>query len=393
MIYLDNAATTQVSQKVVDGMLPYMNRQYANPSGIYEFAEASKHAMDQAREQVAHVIGAKKEEIYFTSGGSEADNWALKGIMEQYKEKGNHLITSKIEHHAILKTCDWLSRHGCQVTYIDVDESGIIKLQQLEKAIRSDTVCISIMAANNEIGTIQPLKEIGRIARKHHVFFHTDAVQAFGHIPLNVNDCNIQMLSVSAHKLNGPKGVGCLYVSDTVTLPSLIGGGGQERGHRAGTENIPGIVGFGIAAEDAYKTMSSRSEREMNLRNYLMKRIMYEIPFVRINGSTRKRLPNNANFSFQFVDGESLLILLDSNGICASTASACSTGSKEPSHVLSAIGLSDELAHGTLRLTVSDANTKKELDFVIERIKENIARLREMSPEYQQFSNKSYYEK
>ncbi len=388
MIYLDNAATTQVSHKVVEGMLPYMNRQYANPSGIYEFAEDSKQAIKKARERIAAVLNVKSEDIYFTSGGSESDNWALKSVMDARKDKGKHLITSKIEHHAILKTCAWLEEHGYEVTYLDVDENGLIKLQQLEKAIRPDTVCISIMAANNEIGTIQPLYEIGKIAKKHDVIFHTDAVQAFGHIPINVKECNIHMLSASAHKLNGPKGVGCLYVDSSLHLPAFINGGGQESGHRAGTENVPGIVGFGIAAKEARKTMNIRREKELKLRNYIMKRIQWEIPFVRINGSVHKRLPNNASFSFQFVDGQSLLILLDSAGICASAASACSTGSTEPSHVLRAIGLPDDLAFGTLRITVSAENTKKELDYTIMKLKENITKLREMSPEFAQFGQK-----
>ncbi|MCI8372011.1 MAG: cysteine desulfurase NifS [Lachnospiraceae bacterium] len=381
MIYLDNAATTKVSETVVEGMLPFMNRKYGNPSGIYEFADQSGKAVEHAREQVASLIGAQKKEIYFTSGGSESDNWALKSVMEQYKDKGRHLITSKIEHHAILETCAWLEKQGCDITYLDVDENGFVKMNQLEKSIRKDTVCISIMTANNEIGTIQPLYEIGRLARRHNLIFHTDAVQAYGHIPIDVRECNIHLLSASAHKLHGPKGVGCLYINDTIDVPSMIYGGGQESGHRAGTENVPGIVGFGIAAEEASRNMNLRREKELKLRNYLMKRILWEIPYVRINGSVKRRLPNNANFSFQFVDGESLLILLDSAGICASAASACSAGSKEPSHVLMALGMPEELAYGTLRLTVSADNTKQEMDIVVEKIKESVSRLREMSSE------------
>lgn len=381
MIYLDNAATTKVSETVVEGMLPFMNRKYGNPSGIYEFADQSGKAVEHAREQVASLIGAQKKEIYFTSGGSESDNWALKSVMEQYKDKGRHLITSKIEHHAILETCAWLEKQGCDITYLDVDENGFVKMNQLEKSIRKDTVCISIMTANNEIGTIQPLYEIGRLARRHNLIFHTDAVQAYGHIPIDVRECNIHLLSASAHKLHGPKGVGCLYINDSIDVPSMIYGGGQESGHRAGTENVPGIVGFGIAAEEASRNMNLRREKELKLRNYLMKRILWEIPYVRINGSVKRRLPNNANFSFQFVDGESLLILLDSAGICASAASACSAGSKEPSHVLMALGMPEELAYGTLRLTVSADNTKQEMDIVVEKIKESVSRLREMSSE------------
>lgn len=386
MIYLDNAATTQVSEKAVRAMLPYMNGQYGNPSGIYELAEQSKNAIEHARKQVAQVIGAKEKEIYFTSGGSESDNWALMAVMQSPKTKGKHLITSKIEHHAILKTCSYLEEQGIDVTYLDVDEQGFIRLEQLERAIRPDTACISIMAANNEIGTIQPVYEIGQIAKKHHILFHTDAVQAFGHIPISVKECHIHLLSASAHKLHGPKGVGCLYVQEGLDIPPLIRGGGQEAQKRAGTENVPGIVGFGIAAEEAMKHMFENSRATMRLRNYLIKRILWEIPYVRVNGSTKMRLPNNANFSFQFVNGESLLILLDSEGICASAASACHTGLAEPSHVLLALGLPEELAYGSLRLTLSANNTKEEMDVVIERIKENVGRLREMSWDFADFS-------
>lgn len=386
MIYLDNAATTQVSEKAVRAMLPYMNGQYGNPSGIYELAEQSKNAIEHARKQVAQVIGAKEKEIYFTSGGSESDNWALMAVMQSPKTKGKHLITSKIEHHAILKTCSYLEEQGIDVTYLDVDEQGFIRLEQLERAIRPDTACISIMAANNEIGTIQPVYEIGQIAKKHHIIFHTDAVQAFGHIPISVKECHIHLLSASAHKLHGPKGVGCLYVQEGLDIPPLIRGGGQEAQKRAGTENVPGIVGFGIAAEEARKHMFENSRATMRLRNYLIKRILWEIPYVRVNGSTKMRLPNNANFSFQFVNGESLLILLDSEGICASAASACHTGLAEPSHVLLALGLPEELAYGSLRLTLSANNTKEEMDVVIERIKENVGRLREMSWDFADFS-------
>lgn len=383
MIYLDNAATTKVSETVVEGMLPYMNQKYANPSGLYEFAEESKKAVKEARKQVAQVIGAKENEIYFTSGGSESDNWALKSVMKHHKEKGKHLITSKIEHHAILETCKELERQGCEVTYLDVDENGFVKLEQLERSIRPDTICISVMTANNEIGTIQPIYEIGKIAKRHQLIFHTDAVQAFGHIPIDVKECNIHLLSASAHKLNGPKGVGCLYISDNLELPSIIVGGRQESGHRAGTENVPGIVGFGIAAKEAAYHMNRRHAKELKLRNYLMKRIIWEIPFVRINGSVQKRLSNNANFSFQFIDGEALLIMLDSANICASAGSACSTGSKEASHVLMALGMPEKLAFASLRLTLSEDNTKKELDITIEKIKESVAKLREMSEEYE----------
>ncbi len=386
MIYLDNAATTQVSEKAVRAMLPYMNCKYGNPSSIYELAEHSKHAIEHARKQVAQVIGAKEKEIYFTSGGSESDNWALMAVMLDPKAKGRHLITSKIEHPAILKTCSYLEERGIDVTYLDIDEQGFIRLEQLERAIRPDTACISIMTANNEIGTIQPIYEIGQIAKRHKLIFHTDAVQAFGHIPISVKECNIHLLSASAHKLHGPKGVGCLYVQEGLELSPLIRGGGQESEKRAGTENVPGIVGFGVAAEEARKHMFENSRATMRLRNYLMKRILWEIPYVRINGSTKMRLPNNVNFSFQFINGESLLILLDSEGICASAASACHTGSAKPSHVLMALGLPEELAYASLRLTLSADNTKEEMDMAIERIKENVEKLREMSPDFADFS-------
>lgn len=388
MIYLDNAATTKMSEKVVNGMLPYMNRQYANPSGIYEFSEQSKKALKQAREQVAALLGVKAQEIYFTSGGSEADNWALKSMLLHAKQKGGHLITSRIEHHAILETCHDLEKQGIEVTYVDVDENGFVKLNMLEKAIRPNTVAISVMAANNEIGTIQPLYEIGQIAKRHGLIFHTDAVQAYGHIPIDVHACNISMLSTSAHKLGGPKGVGCLYVSEKQELAPMIHGGGQEHGHRAGTENVPGIVGFGIAAEEAAKHMMDRRDAQIRLRNYMIRRVMNEIPFSRLNGSWNYRLPNNANFCFQFVDGESLLILLDNAGICASAGSACSAGLHDPSHVLMAIGLPKELAYGSVRLTLSENNTKEEIDIVVERLKEGVAKLREMSEDYQEFQKK-----
>lgn len=388
MIYLDNAATTKVSESVVEGMLPYMNRKYGNPSSIYEFADASQKAIEQAREQVASVIGAQKKEIYFTSGGSESDNWALKSVMEKYQEKGHHLITSKIEHHAILETCAWLEKQGYEITYLDVDENGFVKLNQLEKSIRKDTVCISIMTANNEIGTIQPIYEIGKMAKRHQIIFHTDAVQAFGHIPIDVRECNVHLLSASAHKLNGPKGVGCLYIQEGLDLPSMIYGGGQENHHRAGTENVPGIVGFGIAAKEAKHHMNRRMEKELKLRNYLMKRILWEIPYVRINGSVNRRLPNNVNFSFQFIEGESLLIMLDMKHICASSGSACTSGSLDPSHVLLAIGLPHEIAHGSLRLTLGYETTKEELDHTVEAIKEIVGKLRDMSPLYEDFIRK-----
>lgn len=387
-IYLDNAATTKTRPEVVEAMLPYFTELYGNPSSIYEFATQNKRGVDDARAKVAKVIGADSSEIYFTASGTEADNWALKAAVEAFAGKGNHIITSKIEHHAILHTCEYLQKKGIEVSYIDVDENGIIKLDQLEKAIRSTTILISVMFANNEIGTIQPIKEIGAIAKKHSILFHTDAVQAFGQVPIDVNEMNIDMLSASAHKLNGPKGIGCLYIRKGVKLRSFIHGGGQERQRRAGTENVPGIIGFGKAAEIAMETMQERAEKEIHLRNLLMKRILEEIPFVRVNGDKVRRLPNNLNVSFQFIEGESLLIMLDMNNICASSGSACTSGSLDPSHVLLAIGLPHEIAHGSLRLTVGHDNTEEEINYTVDRIKEIVDKLRRMSPLYEDFMKK-----
>lgn len=387
-IYLDNAATTKTRPEVVEAMLPYFTELYGNPSSIYEFATQNKRGIDDARAKVAKVIGADSSEIYFTASGTEADNWALKTVVEAFAGKGNHIITSKIEHHAILHTCEYLQKKGVEVSYIDVDENGIIKLDQLEKAIRPTTVLISVMFANNEIGTIQPIKEIGAIAKKNNILFHTDAVQAFGQLPIDVNDMNIDMLSASAHKLNGPKGIGCLYIKKGVKLRSYIHGGGQERQRRAGTENVPAIIGFGKAAEIALETMQERADKEIHLRNLLMKRILEEIPFVRVNGDKQRRLPNNLNVSFQFIEGESLLIMLDMNNICASSGSACTSGSLDPSHVLLAIGLPHEIAHGSLRLTVGHDNTEEEINYTVDRIREIVDKLRKMSPLYEDFMKK-----
>lgn len=387
-IYLDNAATTKTRPEVVEAMLPYFNEMYGNPSSVYEFASQNKKAVDDARGIIAKALGADITEIYFTGGGTEADNWALKATAEAYEGKGNHIITSKIEHHAILHTCEYLEKKGFEVTYVDVDEAGIIKLDQLEKAIRPTTILISVMFANNEIGTIQPIKEIGAIAKKHKVLFHTDAVQAFGQVNIDVNDMNIDMLSASAHKLNGPKGIGFLYIRKGVKIRSLIHGGGQERQRRAGTENVPGVVGFGKAVEIAMATLQERAEKETELRNYLIKRVLAEVPYVRLNGDRTRRLPNNVNFSFQFIEGESLLIMLDMSNICASSGSACTSGSLDPSHVLLSIGLPHEIAHGSLRLTLSEDNTKEEMDYTVDRIKEIVDKLRMMSPLYEDFIKK-----
>ena len=384
-IYLDNAATTKTRPEVVEAMLPYFTEFYGNPSSIYSFSDEPKKAVAAGRETIAKSIGAKINELYFTGGGSESDNWALKATAEAYKSKGNHIITSKIEHHAILHTCEWLEQHGYEVTYIDVDENGVLKLDELKKAIRPTTILISVMFANNEIGTIQPIKEIGQIAKEHGILFHTDAVQAYGHVPINVDELNIDMMSASGHKINGPKGIGFLYIRTGVKIRSFIHGGAQERKRRAGTENVPGIVGFGKAAEIAAANMEERSKYESELRDYLMDRVIAEIPYARINGGRENRLPNNANFSFQFIEGESMLIMLDDKGICGSSGSACTSGSLDPSHVLLAIGLPHEIAHGSLRLTLSEETTKEDIDYTVESLKAIVSRLRSMSPLYEDF--------
>ena len=389
LIYLDNAATTKTSEEVVAAMLPYFTEYYGNPSSVYEFASESKKAVSNARRTIAETLGAQENEIYFTAGGSEADNWALKATAEAYQSKGKHIITTKIEHHAILHTAEYLEKRGFEITYIGVDENGVVKVDELEKAIRPDTILISVMFANNEIGTIQPIKEIGEIAKKHGVLFHTDAVQAYGQLPINVDELHIDMLSSSGHKLNGPKGIGFLYIRKGVKIRSFVHGGAQERKRRAGTENVPGIVGYGKAAESAAKTMKERTAKEIELRDHLIDRVLAEVPYTRLNGHRTNRLPNNANFSFQFVEGESLLILLDNNGICASSGSACTSGSLDPSHVLLAIGLPHEIAHGSLRLTLSAETTMEDIDFVVDCIKQIIERLRSMSPLYEDFVKKN----
>lgn len=389
MIYLDNAATTRTAPEVVEAMLPYFSELYGNPSSVYDFAGKSKEAVVNARTQIADVLGAKKEEIYFTAGGSEADNWALKATFEAYKSKGNHIITTKIEHHAILHTCEYLEKErGARITYLDVDENGIVRLEDLEKAITPETILISVMFANNEIGSIQPIKEIGMIAREHGILFHTDAVQAFGQVPINVDEYGIDMLSSSGHKINGPKGIGFLYIRKGVKIRSFVHGGAQERKRRAGTENVPGIVGYGAAAKRAAASMENRAKQEIELRDYLIHRITTEIPYVKLNGHPEKRLPNNVNVSFQFVEGESLLLMLDSYGICGSSGSACTSGSLDPSHVLMAIGLPHEIAHGSLRLTLSEETTREDLDYTVDRLKEIVQNLRNMSPLYEDFVKK-----
>lgn len=388
-IYLDNAATTKTAPQVLEAMLPYFSEHYGNPSSIYGLAGESREAVDKAREQIAGVLNAQTKDIYFTAGGTEADNWALKAAFEAYKGKGNHIITTKIEHHAILHTCEYLEKErGARVTYLDVDEQGVVKLDQLEAAITPETILISVMFANNEIGTLQPIKEIGAIAREHGILFHTDAVQAFGQVPIDVDEMGIDMLSSSAHKINGPKGIGFLYIRKSLKLRSFIHGGAQERKRRAGTENVPGIVGYGAAAALAAETMEERTAKECALRDHMIKRILEEIPYSRLNGDPKKRLPNNVNVCFRFVEGESLLILLDMAGICASSGSACTSGSLDPSHVLLAIGLPHEIAHGSLRLTLSHETTLEEIDYTVDQIKEIVERMRSMSPLYEDFLKK-----
>ncbi len=389
LIYLDNAATTKTAPEVVEAMLPYFTEKFGNPSSVYSFASGNKDVIGRQRDAIAEVLGAKGNEIYFTAGGSESDNWALKAAAEAYGDKGNHIITTKIEHHAILHTAEYLEKRGFEVTYLDVDEDGRVSLDELKSAIRPSTILISVMYANNEIGTIQPIREIGRIARENGILFHTDAVQAFGQIPIDVDECGIDMLSASGHKLNGPKGIGFLYIRKGVKIRSFVHGGAQERKRRAGTENVPGIVGLGTAVKRAAASMKERMEQESGLRDYLIDRVIAEIPHCRLNGHRTERLPNNANFSFRFVEGESLLIMLDGKGICGSSGSACTSGSLDPSHVLLAIGLPHEIAHGSLRLTLGEETTKEEIDYVVESLKEIVGTLRNMSPLYEDFLKKA----
>ena len=390
LIYLDHAATTAVHPDVLKEMLPYFTDRFGNPSSVYGFAANNKNKLTEARETIAGALGAKPEEIYFTAGGSESDNWALKCTAEAYGVHGGHIITTKIEHYAILHTCKYLQNRGYDVTYLDVDENGLVDLNTLEAAIRPDTFLISIMFANNEIGTIEPIKEIGEIAHRHGILFHTDAVQAFGQIPIHVDEMNIDMLSASGHKFNGPKEIGFLYIKKGLKLKSFIHGGQQERGRRAGTENVPGIVGIAKACEIAMAEMEERMKKETELRDYLIERILKEIPYTRLNGHSKKRLPNNVNISFQFVEGESILIMLDMAGICASSGSACTSGSVDPSHVLLAIGLPHEIAHGSLRLTIGYENTKEEMDTVVDNLKRIITNLRNMSPLYEDYVKKNH---
>ncbi len=378
MIYLDNAATTRTAPEVVEAMLPYFTEYYGNAGSIYGLAGESRKALLRARETIAGTLGAEANEIYFTAGGSESDNWALKAVFEAWQDKGRHIITSRIEHHAVLHTCEYLEKMGARVTYLDVDSEGLVDPGQLERAIRPDTILLSVMAANNEVGTIQPVKEIGEIAAAHGILFHTDAVQAYGHLPLAVQEYHIDLLSASAHKFNGPKGAGFLYVGKKAGIRSFIHGGQQERGRRAGTENVPGIVGMAAAARRAHEHMEERAQKERMLRDYLIGRIEAEIPDVALNGHRTRRLPNNVNFSFADMEGETMLIMLDMAQICASAGSACTSGAVDPSHVLLAMGLSKERARGSLRLTLSEENTREELNTVVEELARIVARVRGM---------------
>ncbi|MBS5798421.1 MAG: cysteine desulfurase NifS [Clostridiales bacterium] len=384
-IYLDHAATTPVKPEVLDAMMPYFTQSFGNPSSIYQVAQINKKAIDDARETIAKHLGANTNEIFFTSGGTEADNWAIKGIVEANKNKGNHIITTKIEHHAVLHTCEYLEKQGFEVTYLDVNEEGVIDLEALKAAIKDTTILISIMYANNEVGTIMPIKEIGAIAKEHGIAFHTDAVQAIGQVRIDVKEQNIDALSLSGHKIYGPKGIGVLYIRRGLRITNLIHGGAQERGRRAGTENVPAIVGIAKAMELAYTDLEAKNERIKGLRDKLMNGILESIPYSKLNGSSTNRLVNNVNIGFEFVEGESLLLLLDMNGVAASSGSACTSGSLDPSHVLLALGLPHEKAHGSLRLTLGEGTTEQEVDYVLEKLPAIVQRMRDMSPLYEEF--------
>jgi len=387
-IYFDHAATTPTKTEVVEVMLPYFTEKFGNPSSIYEFSGQNKEAIEEARELVAHAIGANEREIFFTSGGTESDNWAILGIAESYKNKGNHIITTTIEHHAVLHTCEYLEKNGYEVTYLEVNKDGLVDPNDLKNAIKESTILITIMMANNEIGTVQPIEELGAIAKASGILFHTDAVQGVGHLPIDVNAMHIDLLTISGHKLYGPKGIGALYVRKGIKLRSYIHGGGQEKKRRGGTENVPAIVGFGKAIELAVASMDVERKRQSDLRDYLIEQVLEKIPHCRLNGHREKRLPNNVNLSFEFIEGESLLIMLDMKDICASSGSACTSGSLDPSHVLLAIGLPHEIAHGSLRISLGEQNTKEEIDYLIESLMVIVARLREMSPLYEDYIKK-----
>ena len=381
-VYMDNAATTALRRDVLDAMMPYLTDIYGNPSSLHYFGQEAHKAVENARHQVASALNAEDNEIVFTGCGTEADNMALKGIAEKYQSKGKHIITSSVEHHAILHTCEYLEKHGFEVTYLPVDEYGMVKAEQVRDAIRSDTILVSIMFANNEVGTIMPIKEIGAVCREKGVFFHTDAVQAVGHVAIDVKAMNIDLLSLSAHKLHGPKGVGALYIRKGIVVPPLLHGGAQERRRRAGTENVAGIVGLGKAIEIACSDIEGTAKRMCYLRDKLINGIEASIPEVKLNGHRTERLPGNVNFSIKYIEGESILLMLDINGIAASSGSACTSGSLDPSHVLLAMGMPHETAHGSLRLTLGDDTTEDDIDYVLEVLPEIVVKLRKMSPLY-----------
>ena len=381
-VYMDNSATTAVKQEVLDQMMPIFTEIYGNPSSIHQAGQIARVYVDKARMQVASLLNASLDEIYFTAGGSESDNWALKGVAEKYRKKGNHIITTKIEHHAILHTCEYLEKQGYEVTYLDVDEYGVVDLEQLKKSITDKTILISVMFANNEIGTIQPIEEIGKIAKEHKILFHTDAVQAIGNVDIDVHKLNIDMLSMSGHKIHAPKGIGVLYIRKGLILPNLIHGGAQERKRRAGTENVPGIVGLGKACEIAKQHMENHIAHCTKLRDRLIEKVTQKIPYTLVTGSLEHRLPGLASFCFKYIEGEALLLSLDMKGIAGSSGSACTSGSLDPSHVLMALGLKHEIAHGSLRLSLSDFNTEEEVDYVVEELAVIVQRLRNMSPLY-----------
>lgn len=382
-VYFDYAATTPMKKEVLEEMLPFFNTEFGNPSSIHSFGRQGKSVLDAARDKIAKTLNAKSDEIFFTGGGSEADNWAIKGVAFANKSKGKHIITSKAEHHAVLHTCEYLEKEGFEVTYLDVDQYGLINVEDLKNAIKDDTILITILYANNEIGTMQPIREIAQVAKEKGVIFHTDAVQAYGNEVIDVNDLGIDLLSISAHKVYGPKGVGALYIRRGTKIHQLIHGGAQEKRRRAGTENIPGIVGFGKAAEMAYENIEEHINRIIGLREKLINGLIEKIPYTRLNGHPTRRLPGNVNLSFEFIEGESLLLSLDMVGIAASSGSACTSGSLDPSHVLMAIGLSHEIAHGSLRLTIGDFTTEEDVDYVIEKLPPIVDRLRQMSPLYE----------
>lgn len=384
-VYFDNAATTKLDEEVLKEMMPYLTTEYGNASSIYKLGRNTKKAIEEAREKIAKAINAKPEEIYFTSGGSEADNTAIRGIAYAHKKRGNHIITSVIEHPAVLETCKQLEKEGFEVTYVGVDENGIIKLDELKKSIKDTTILISVMFANNEIGTIEPIEEIGKIAKEHNIYFHTDSVQAVGSIKIDVKEMNIDSLSMSAHKFYGPKGIGALYVKKGVNFQKFMNGGHQERNKRAGTENVASIVGMGKAIEIAYRDLEKHANKVRELRDYYVQEVQKRIPYIKINGDMEKRLPGNSNISFKFIEGEGILLNLDLKGICASSGSACTSGSLDPSHVLLAIGLPHEIAHGSLRVTIGKYNTKEEVDYLLNNLEEIIQKLRNMSPLYDKF--------